>query len=211
MKKDILTRRFAAEQVKQRPGQHGKTISYVDVAAVIDRLNEAFEHRWDFEVVRHEVHDNEVVVLGKLTADGVTKMAFGGSAITMDGQGMVVSIGDDLKAAASDSLKKSASLLGIALDVYAGQGTGVPETNRARHVPEKGQQARNAPVAERLTARQLAAIHGASRRYGLSREELGSFIERRTGKARPEQLTKAEASDVLTSLSSAINANGSHP
>jgi len=34
MKKDILTRPFAPEQIKQRPGQHGQTLSYVDVAAV---------------------------------------------------------------------------------------------------------------------------------------------------------------------------------
>jgi hypothetical protein len=214
MKKDILTRPFAAEQVKQRPGQHGKTLSYVDIAAVIDRLNEAFEHRWDFEVVRHEVHETEVVVLGKLTADAVTKMAFGGSAITMDSQGMLVSVGDDLKAASSDALKKSASLLGIALELYGGAPSAAQEDNRLRQGPSPGQHVRqhvhNAPVAERLTSRQLAAIHGASRRQGLSREELGSFIQKRTGKPRPEQLTRAEASEVITSLSGSFNGNGSH-
>jgi hypothetical protein len=211
MKKDILTRPFSPEQVKRRPGQHGKTLSYVDIAAVIDRLNEAFEHRWDFEVVRHEVHETEVVVLGKLTADAVTKMAFGGSAITMDGQGMVVSIGDDLKAASSDALKKSASLLGIALELYGGGPSAVQENNRVRQGPSPGQHAQNAPVAERLTSRQLAAIHGASRRQGLSREELGSFIQERTGKPRPEQLTRGEASEVITSLSGSFNGNGSPP
>jgi hypothetical protein len=110
MKKDVLNRPFLPEQIKNRQGPQGKVISYVDVATVSERLNEAFEHRWNFEVVRHEVHDHEVIVLGKLTADGVIKTAFGGSAITTDKEGMAVSIGDDLKAAASDALKKSASL-----------------------------------------------------------------------------------------------------
>jgi hypothetical protein len=87
----------------------------------------------------------------------------------------------------------------------------VAENSPAREGVRQGQQVQNAPVAERLTSRQLAAIHGASRRQGLSREELGSFIQKRVGKGRPEQLTRAEASAVITSLSGAsFNGNGAH-
>jgi hypothetical protein len=78
--REVLCRPFAADQVRQRPGQHGKTVSYVDVAAVITRLNEGCD-AWSFEVVSHKVEADEVIVLGKLVADGQTKMHFGGSAV----------------------------------------------------------------------------------------------------------------------------------
>ena len=70
MKKDVLTRPFAPEQVRTRPGQGGKSLSYVETHAVIARLNEAADFDWSFEVVKHEVLADEVIVLGKLTIDG---------------------------------------------------------------------------------------------------------------------------------------------
>jgi recombination DNA repair RAD52 pathway protein len=97
MKKDILTRPFPPELVKQRQGQGGKTLNYVETHAVIARLNEGCD-AWNFEIVEHQILDEEVVVIGKLTADGVTKMAFGGSSITRDREGRPVSIADDAKA-----------------------------------------------------------------------------------------------------------------
>jgi hypothetical protein len=204
MKKDVLTRPFAPEQLKQRPGQHGKVVVYVDVSAVIERLNEAFDHRWDFEVVRHEVHDTEVVVLGKLVADGITKMAFGSSAITVDSRAGVVSVGDDLKAAASDAMKKAASLMGVALEIYSGQPSAAqnaPVTQLARRP--------NTSLPDRLTSRQLGAIHEGCRRRGISRDQLCVLLHRSTGKFVPEELTRTEASTVISSLSEP-SSNGTH-
>lgn len=208
MKKEILTRPFAREQIKQRKGNQGKTVNYVDIGAVIERLNEAFDHRWDFEVLRHEVRESEVVVLGKLTGDGITKSAFGCSSVTVDHDGVVVSIGDDLKAAASDALKKAASLLGVALEIYSGQAGTAPDTGDARRA---GQQPPRHPtaIADRLTSRQLAAIHAACRSHGVTREELETLLDQRTGKDRPEQLTRAEASDIISTVS-AMGSNGAH-
>ena len=135
MKKDVLTRPFAAEQIRQRPGQHGKTLSYIETHAVIARLNEGCD-AWSFEIVSHEVQDGEVIVVGKLTADGIVKMAFGGSEVTVDKAGRVVSLADDLKAASSDALKKAASLLGVGLELYGAQ---VPrETGQVRPLPTNG-------------------------------------------------------------------------
>src|SRR5580698_4104408 len=108
MNKEVLCRPFEPEQIKRRQGAHGKELAYVDIAAVIARLNLAFDHEWSFEVSDREVQHDEVIVVGKLTAGGVTKMAFGGSSITLDREGRQVSMADDLKAAASDALKKCA-------------------------------------------------------------------------------------------------------
>ena len=62
--------------------------------------------------------------VAKLTADGVMKMSFGGTSITRDRDGRPVSIADDLKAAATDSLKKAASILGMGLHLYEGNKNG---------------------------------------------------------------------------------------
>ena len=126
MNRELLTRPFEPHQLKQRPGQHGRVLSYVDVAAVITRLNEGCE-AWSFEIVSHEVQDGEAIVLGKLTAEGIVKMAFGGSTLTIDREGTVMSLADDFKAAASDALKKAASLLGVGLELYGGQPAHEPE------------------------------------------------------------------------------------
>jgi hypothetical protein len=204
MKRDVLTRPFETGQIKRRQGAHGKELSYVDVAAVITRLNEAFDHEWTFEVTSHEIQENEAIVVGRLTAGGITKMHFGGSSITLDRDGRVVSIADDLKAAASDALKKCASLLGVALEMYGG----APERQPASARTAMGARPQAAPVADRVTARQLAAIQSACRRKGVSRDELGTLIGK-TGKSALQFLTRAEASEILTELD--VQSNGSHP
>ena len=198
MKKEILTRPFTAEQVKQRPGQHGKTLSYVETHAVISRLNEGCD-AWSFEVTRHEIHEAEVVVLGKLTADGVVKMAFGGSSITRGQDGEPVSLADDLKAASSDALKKTASLLGVGLELYGGaNGHGEKNGNGNGHAAGNG--GGLVGGADRLTAKQLAAIHGAARRANVSRENLLLLVKNH-GKQQLEALSKGEASAVISELS----------
>jgi hypothetical protein len=203
MKREVLTRPFETGQIKRRQGAHGKELSYVDVAAVITRLNEAFDHEWTFEVTSHEIQENEAIVVGRLTAGGVTKMHFGGSSITLDRDGRVVSIADDLKAAASDALKKCASLLGVALEIYGGAPERQPASRTAN-----GARPQPAPVADRVTARQLAAIQSACRRKGVSRDELGALIGK-TGKSALQFLTRAEASGILSELDG--QGNGSHP
>jgi hypothetical protein len=65
MNRDVLCRPFPREAIRTRPGQHGKTLSYVDIAAVITRLNEGCD-AWSFEVVSYKVEADEIHVLGKL-------------------------------------------------------------------------------------------------------------------------------------------------
>ena len=65
---------------------------------------------------------DEVLVLGKLTAEGITKMAFGSMQISRNKDTKaIISLGDDLKAASTDALKKAASLLGVGLYLYSNQ------------------------------------------------------------------------------------------
>ncbi len=198
MKKEVLVRPFRAEQIKQRKGHHGQTLSYVDVAAVIERLNEAFDHQWSFEIVSHEIQQGEVIVLGKLTAGGITKCAFGGSNITVDKVGDVLSLADDLKAAGSDALKKAASMFGIALDLYGGNRD--PE-HEAKRFAGPDRRPRPLMPQERVTSRQLGALHACARRNGLDKTELERFLQARVGHGSMNELSRADASSLISELS----------
>lgn len=214
MKKEILTRPFPPELVKQRQGQGGKLLSYIETHAVIARLNEGCD-AWDFHVERYEILDEEVFVLGKLTIEGtLTKYAFGGSSITRDRDRRPVSIADDLKSAASDALKKAASLVGVGLELYGGAAlSSASSVSSGEPTPRTGQTAltadrRRGPVeGDRLTARQLAAIHAAARRRGVGPADLIALLGDRYGREGPQFLSKREASELLSEWS---NGNGAH-
>ena len=126
--RDIILMQTPPGEIKSRPGRGGQQLSYVEIGYVIETLNRAFGFDWDFEIVNREyfAEFDEVVVEGKLTirAGGVTitKQQFGGSPVkkTRNDQ-KIISLADDFKAAGSDALKKCASLLGLAHDVYRGQ------------------------------------------------------------------------------------------
>lgn len=199
MNRDILCRPFPPEQVKQREGQGGKMLSYVEAHSVIARLNEGCDE-WSFEIVEHQILDEEVVVVAKLTADGIMKMAFGGSSITRDREGRGVSIANDLKAAGSDALKKAASLLGVALELY---GAGPPEVVPGRPARAPSPESPN----DRLTSRQLAAIQSIARRRNIGRSHLTSMLDQRFRKTDLGHLSRREASSLLSELT---EANGAH-
>jgi len=123
----ILTQKTPRAVIKHRPGPGGKKLSYVEHAWVTSTLNQAFGWAWSWDIVEWRLMPEdfpvEVFVLGKLTihtARGdLVKSQFGSSAIKRNRAGEPLSIGDDLKAASSDALKKTASLLGLALDLYS--------------------------------------------------------------------------------------------
>jgi hypothetical protein len=120
MNRELLEKPFEPDQIKQREGRDG-TLDYVEGHSVIARLNEAFDGRWSFEIVRHDILEdrNEILVVGKLSAEGVVKMQFGASRIERDETTKeIVCLADDLKAAGTDALKKCATFLGVGLHLY---------------------------------------------------------------------------------------------
>lgn len=199
MKKEILRRPFPPEQIKQREGQGGKRLSYVEAHSVIARLNEGCD-AWSFEVVEHQVLDEEVVVVARLTADGIVKMAFGGSSITRDRTGRTVSIADDLKSAGTDALKKAASLLGVALELYgASHRDDTRERSSSEHTAAETSR-------DRLTGRQLSAIQSIARKRTIGRAHLTSMLEQRFRKGELGHLSRREASSLLSELTDANGA-----
>jgi hypothetical protein len=119
MNLEKLKEPFPPGDIKQRKGHNGEMLDYVEVHRVIQRLNEAFAGLWNFKVLEKERTDKEVIVLGELTAEGITKQQYGSKDITFKKNTKdPVCIGDDFKAAASDALKKCATLFEIALHLY---------------------------------------------------------------------------------------------
>lgn len=124
---DLLSRRFRPEVIQERK-IGGRQVAYVPVGAVIDRLNRA-TNSWHFRIVsrqtevmilnrwNQETRTNEPrevpvsVVIGELEIPELgTRQALGVQALD-DGSGE-----DLLKGAASDSLKKCASLFSVPLE-----------------------------------------------------------------------------------------------
>ena len=126
--RNLILMQTPPAEIFQRKGRGGKTFDYVKVGYVVEQLNLAFGFNWDFEVIDQKYNDesDEIVVLGKLTvrAGGhtITKFQFGGTAVKRTKKtDEIISFADDCKAAAADALKKCASLVGIAHDVYRGK------------------------------------------------------------------------------------------
>ena len=196
MKKDILTRPFPPELIKQRQGQGGKTLSYVETHAVIARLNEGCD-AWDFTIEKYDVMEEEVVVLGRLVIEGtITKSAFGGSSITRDRDGRPMSIANDLKAAGSDALKKAASLLGVGLELYGG----TPSEAITHAQPARATAAAPTSPIDRLTGKQFSAFQSLARRHNIDRDHLTGMLEDRFRKTDLGHLSRREASSLLSEL-----------
>lgn len=116
--KTVIERPLPKEKIRQRPGKAGMTYDYVTPDFVIDLLNEAFEYRWSTEIFYEAMHGDTAVVGMKLTvfdveSNPIVKSQFGSCEV---GRGM--GPGEAFKGAASDAMKKSATLLGVALELY---------------------------------------------------------------------------------------------
>ena len=226
MNRDILERPFEAALIKTRKGAFGKTLSYVEGAEYIRRLNDAFEGEWSFEIVEHRVYDAEVVVVGKLTAAGIVKTAFGGSTVTTNTHtGEVISIADDLKAAATDALKKAASFLGVGLSLYSEpventrhKAAPTVPTVPARRSNGNGRDNGRGDDGvggngrthngDRLTQRQLAAIWSIGRALNVNAQEVRRRSVEIFGVV-PEHLSKSDASALISQMQDALIGNGS--
>jgi len=118
-----IFKRTPQQYIKARPAKGGGSWNYVSGSYVRKVLNLMFGFDWSFEILEQHVMHGEAIVKGKLTCTSngrtIVKMQFGNKDIMCKkGTDTPLSIGNDLKAAATDALKKCAAELGIAADVY---------------------------------------------------------------------------------------------
>ncbi len=183
MNRQLLEKPFDPCQIKQRQGNFGKTLDYIVGYAVIARLNDAFNANWSFELIDHWImkETGEVVVLGKLSTEGIIKMAFGSKDIAKKKDNKeIISLGDDLKAASTDALKKAATLLGVGLHLYYDDPAQKEKEEGPPPLPDKLPSGRNGDSQQsernnggngsgngnRITNKQLAAIFAIGKTNG---------------------------------------------
>jgi hypothetical protein len=184
---EVLEKPFPPEQIKQRTENFG-TLDYIEGHAVIQRLNSALEGMWSFEIINHHINEKEgeVLVLGKLTVGNIVKMQFGSSQITRaKASGEIISIADDLKAAATDSLKKCATQMGVGLYLYN------KEKGSSDQKPSNGN--------GRLSAKQHSYILKLMAENSITRAEFDRDCVERFGTAL-DYLSKNDASAVIAQL-----------
>jgi len=197
-----LTTKFST--VKSRPGRNGQAMRYLEGHQVIERLNQAFDGDWSFRITDHQITETGVVVLGELTSQGLTKMAFGGSEITKAREtGLPISLADDLKAAATDALKKAATLFGVGLHLYGDEteepsqpGNGNGNGNGSNGHDHGGNGNGN---GSRLSRKQLAYIFRLAREANMDRSEVEELSRGQFGKS-SAFLSMQEASDFIQTL-----------
>lgn len=123
-----ILKRTPPQYVKKRPAKGGGTWDYVTGGYVKKCLNIMFGWDWDFEILEQMILHGEAIVKGRLTCrtNGKTiiKTQFGNKdimyrkQINQTDEKIPLSIGNDLKAACTDCLKKCAAEIGIAADIY---------------------------------------------------------------------------------------------
>lgn len=130
-----LTSKTPDKYIYKRQGRGGTTLDYVSIGYVVHVLNKVFNsHGWGWSFDIEEVSNMEmvaktgnIVVKGRLTITGPNALTrviqqYGSAEVKLhrngDRAGRPVDIGDDYKSAGSDALKKCASLIGVANDVY---------------------------------------------------------------------------------------------
>lgn len=192
----VLSGKTPKEAIRHRPGKGGKTFAYVSHGYVTATLNKAFGFDWDWRILPNGAgdsytyieakrgkdvngkdmwHPGSIIVQGELTVRirNPANLNEVVATITRQGFGEKEEIngftwGALIKSAASDALKKTATLIGIALDLYYAEPDEiVPDTPlSAKQVQEvKRLQGEGKDIAEIATA------------TGLSRGQLLEILE----------------------------------
>lgn len=126
--RDMLEKPFSDDLVQQRTMQ-GKKVDYVSIHAIEQRLNDALgQDGWDFQLDQFIQTAEEVIQFGRLGIPGKDgqwrwKADVGCQQVIYKKNaphepGNEVSLGNNMKMAVSDCLKRCAKHLGVALDLY---------------------------------------------------------------------------------------------
>ena len=156
--------------------------------ALYQRL-EQVDAKWSFDVVHTEVAGGEVLVSARLSMTGTCRTAFGSSRVNGG------TLADAANRAADAALENAAIMLGLRAE------SETPQPRPANDHTNGNGNGGNTPAAEKLTAKQLSAIHAICRRRNINQGELADQLAQRWGKTAPQFLTKREASELLDELS----------
>jgi hypothetical protein len=114
-----LTEPFPQE-MERSLNKGGANLAYIPVSEVINRMNKILGvENWSFTVKNWQQLGNSIVahvsVVTTISGNTVTRDGVGGQKIKMTKQGEPVDIGDEVKGAVSDALKKAVQTMGVGL------------------------------------------------------------------------------------------------
>ena len=185
-----LSQPFPPNLIKQRKGNFGKMLDYAESITVVQRLNDVLEGQWSFTIIGYRIEAEEVIVHGELKIGGEVHQQFGGSSITRNSDtSEILSIADDLKAAAADCLKKCASSFGVGLYLYADSAGNKRNGNG------------------RLTKEMIATLIAQAKEAGFSQADLIKGA-RKMFSSSLGQLTVTQAQDLVKQLNKSNNERG---
>lgn len=188
----FLNEKTPADAIYKRQGRGNMTFDYVQGSWVIKQLNILFNRKWSWSIGREEVGESQVWVRGVLEVrmspgeDGlIRKEAYGGADIKRFGGGnsrggQIIDLADDLKSASTDALKKAASLLGIAGDVYGGYTD-------------------NSSAAPAFDKTRLRVLYSRGKNLGMDEDQLSAWVQEKYSKPM-EEMVEQELNKVLGDL-----------
>jgi len=215
---EALQRPFDASQVRSRRGPGGREFSFVPCRFYIDRLNE-LPCSWQFVIEElSQIGTSDMLARGHLIIDGERRSDVGGASMTVTRDGEVIEdIPNLAKKAVSDLLKRCARHYGLGRALWdddkdsrsnprpaeaprRSNGRG-PNGSNGRSKPSNGN------GRSRLTQKQLSAIWGMARSLGRSVDEVRNHTVDAYG-VQPEQMSKSDASNLITELGEALSQIG---
>lgn len=194
----ILTAPFPQEAVCQEatPKADGFRPSYIPWDLITKRLDEAFGGAWSWEIVKTEIQSNTWLVHGRLSVPTVEDSTKCVTNVTKDGFGTAAivsptSLGDDLKSACTEALKRAAVLLGVGAQLYR-------RDNQVAAVQQQAVQATAAQQSQAAQPFQIEAVRKLFAPYNFPPEWWAQSLQ-------------VSAIEQITSLVAAQLLSGQHP
>ncbi|MCK9279229.1 MAG: RAD52 family DNA repair protein [Melioribacteraceae bacterium] len=201
---EVLKKEFPSELVKKRMimrGEEVKEIEYVPGSHIIARLNEVYGTNWSFNIIDRIVDfsQKQVAVCGMLKvpsepgeqkSEWIEKQQWGGVSINTYNNGRVVCLGDDLKIATTDALKKCATLLGVGLYLYDQDNE---LDNIKLPIVEVSETTKDGEKSDPISAVQIEGIKKIIQEHGFDEEEVKKYLL----VDKFESLTSSEAAKFL--------------
>ena len=189
-------------EMEKRLSKGGASLVYIPISEVITRMNKVLGvENWSFIVKTWQQLGNSIVahvsVSATIAGKVVTREGVGGQKIKMSKQGDPVDIGDEVKGAVSDALKKAVQTLGIGL--YLARSEEAIEIEQAIDASVSAPPAPPAPVVSPKYS-QFKSLLEANEEH---KEKIKTFWSNHSGGRpvpKPSEFTDAELDTLITEL-----------
>jgi len=153
----MLSEPFPPE-VERQLKKGGASLTYIPVSEVITRLNKVFGvTKWSFEIIscsRDSLDPEYIVAHVRITSYSddslgfIARDGFGGQKIKRTKAGEIVDLGDEMKGAVSDALKKAAQTFGVGLYLARSEEAIYAESYAETVAPQPVVETTNPEIAE---------------------------------------------------------------